>query len=194
SAVTYTSVYTSSKPWRYYGEDSTETGPPRVIVYGYDRLPIQPVAPPSLDYVLGLEHPPSPDYVDYPADGGDGDDEPSNDDDDVDTDDEDPEEDDKEEEEHSAPADSSAVPIGDVVLSAGETEALEADEPTHAPGSPSSIPFFRHIFVGHGRLSDQSHPCRHLWRHASLDRLSYFHHHYLYHLYHYLCHLHSPLA
>nr|GEV70896.1 hypothetical protein [Tanacetum cinerariifolium] len=196
---------------RYYGEDLAETGPPRVIVYGYDGLPIQPVAspspdyvsgpehPPSLDYVPGPEHPPlpieipyvpepeypeylkpsddeapledqplpadtspisaSPDYVadsdpeedpkedpeddqaDYPTDGRDGDNESSDDDDDDDTDDEDPEEepfdeDDEEEEEHPALADSSAVPIVDLVLSAGETEALAADEPTPAPGSP----------------------------------------------------------
>nr|GFB38410.1 hypothetical protein [Tanacetum cinerariifolium] len=46
--------------------DSAETGPPRVIVYGYDGLPIQPVAPPSPDYVPGPEHPPSPDYVPDP--------------------------------------------------------------------------------------------------------------------------------
>nr|GEY56176.1 hypothetical protein [Tanacetum cinerariifolium] len=214
SAVTYTSVYTDSEPWSYYGEDSAETGPPRVIVYGYDGLLIQPVAPPSPDYVPGPEHPSSPDYVpdpehppspieipyvpepeypeylappddeapledqplpadaspiaaspdyvadsdleedpeedpeddqaDYPADGGDCDDEPSDDDDDDDTDDEDPEEEpfeeDDEEEDHPAPADSPAVPIVDLVLSAGETEALEVDEPTHAPGSPISIP------------------------------------------------------
>nr|GEY39810.1 reverse transcriptase domain-containing protein [Tanacetum cinerariifolium] len=215
STVTYTSVYTDSEPWRYYREDSAETGPPRVIIYGYDGLSIQPVAPPSLDYVPCPEHPPSPDYVpgpehppspidipyvpepeypeylapsddeapledqplpadaspiaafpdyvansnpekdpeedpeddqaDYPTDGGDGDDEPSDDDDDDDTDDEDPEEepfekDDEEEEEHPALADSLAVPIVDLVLSAGETKALEADEPTHAPGSPISIP------------------------------------------------------
>nr|GEX81409.1 hypothetical protein [Tanacetum cinerariifolium] len=66
SAVTYTSVYTDSEPWRYYGEDSADTGPPRVIVYGYDGLPIQPVALPSPDYVPGLEHLPSPDYVPGP--------------------------------------------------------------------------------------------------------------------------------
>nr|GEV64352.1 hypothetical protein [Tanacetum cinerariifolium] len=54
------------EPWRYYEEDSTETGPPRVIVYGYDGLPIQPVAPLSPDYVPGPEHPPSPDYVPGP--------------------------------------------------------------------------------------------------------------------------------
>nr|GEZ41663.1 reverse transcriptase domain-containing protein [Tanacetum cinerariifolium] len=63
SVVTYTSVYTDSEPWRYYREDSAETGPLRVIVYGYDGLPIQPGAPHSLDYVSGPEHPPSPDYV-----------------------------------------------------------------------------------------------------------------------------------
>nr|GEV51950.1 putative reverse transcriptase domain-containing protein [Tanacetum cinerariifolium] len=195
----------------YYGEDSAETGPLRVIVYGYNGHPIQPVAPPSPDYIPGPEHPPSPDYVpgpehppstveipyvpepkyleylapsdddapledqplpadaspiaaspdyvvdfdleedpeddqaDYPADGGDGDDEPSDDDDDDDTDNEDPEEepfeeDDEEEEEHLAPTDSPALPIVDPILPAVDTEALEADEPTHAPGSPISIP------------------------------------------------------
>nr|GFC45925.1 hypothetical protein [Tanacetum cinerariifolium] len=56
-------VYTDSKLWRYYGEDSAETGPPRVIVYRYDGLLIQPVAPPSPDYVPGPEHPPSLEYV-----------------------------------------------------------------------------------------------------------------------------------
>nr|GFA20725.1 hypothetical protein [Tanacetum cinerariifolium] len=66
SAVTYTSIYTDFEPWRYYGEDSAETRPPRVIVYGYDGLPIQPVAPPSPDYVPGPENPPSPDYMPDP--------------------------------------------------------------------------------------------------------------------------------
>nr|GEV61144.1 hypothetical protein [Tanacetum cinerariifolium] len=66
SAVTYTYVYTDSDPLRYYGEDSAERGPPRVIVYGYDGLLIQPVALHSLDYVPGPEHPPSPDYVPGP--------------------------------------------------------------------------------------------------------------------------------
>nr|GEZ42468.1 hypothetical protein [Tanacetum cinerariifolium] len=55
-----------SKPWRYYGDDSAEAGPQRVIVYEYDGLPIQPVAPPSPDYVPGPEHPPSLDYVPGP--------------------------------------------------------------------------------------------------------------------------------
>nr|GEV04058.1 putative reverse transcriptase domain-containing protein [Tanacetum cinerariifolium] len=66
SVVTDTSVYTDSESWRYYGEDSAETGPSRVIVYGYDGLLIQLVAPPSPDYVPGPEHPPSPDYVPGP--------------------------------------------------------------------------------------------------------------------------------
>ncbi|GKF69379.1 hypothetical protein Tco_0202436, partial [Tanacetum coccineum] len=41
-------------------------GSPRVIVYGYDGLPMQPVAPPSPDYVPGPEYPPSPDYMPSP--------------------------------------------------------------------------------------------------------------------------------
>ncbi|GJX63452.1 hypothetical protein Tco_0296352 [Tanacetum coccineum] len=66
STVTYTSVYTDSEPGRvFWGADEElfDGGSPRVIVYGYDGLPMQPVAPPSPDYVPGLEHPPFPDYV-----------------------------------------------------------------------------------------------------------------------------------
>nr|GEU44097.1 putative reverse transcriptase domain-containing protein [Tanacetum cinerariifolium] len=66
SAVTYMSVYTDSEPWRYYGEESAETGSLGVIVYGYDGLPIQPVVPPSPDYVPGREHPPSLNYMPGP--------------------------------------------------------------------------------------------------------------------------------
>ncbi|GJZ96468.1 hypothetical protein Tco_0668802 [Tanacetum coccineum] len=47
-------------------EEPSNGGPPRVIIYGYDGLPMQPVAPPSPDYVPGPEHPPSPDYVSSP--------------------------------------------------------------------------------------------------------------------------------
>ncbi|GKA47527.1 hypothetical protein Tco_0740410, partial [Tanacetum coccineum] len=79
------------------------------------------------------------DHADYPADGGDDDDEPSdNDDDDDDADDEDEEpfkdeDDDEEEEEHLASVDSSAIPVVDPVLSAGDIEAFKTDEsaPTH---------------------------------------------------------------
>nr|GEZ49052.1 hypothetical protein [Tanacetum cinerariifolium] len=63
SAVTYTSVYTDSEPWRYYGKESAKTRSPGIIIYGYDGLPMQPVAPPSLDYVPGPEHALSPDCV-----------------------------------------------------------------------------------------------------------------------------------
>ncbi|GKE23800.1 hypothetical protein Tco_1435312, partial [Tanacetum coccineum] len=87
------------------------------------------------------------DHADYPADGGDGDDEPTDDDnDDDDTDDEDEEpfedEDDDEEEEHLAPADSSAIPIVNLVPSARDTEAFETDESAPTPRSPQiRIPF-----------------------------------------------------
>ncbi|GJY73416.1 hypothetical protein Tco_0477847 [Tanacetum coccineum] len=170
SAVTYTSVYTDSEPGRVFwgaDEEVSDGGSPRVIIYGYDGLPMQPVDPPSPDYVPGPKHPPSPDYVpalspgyvpdsdleedseehvDYPADGGDGDDEPSDDDSDDDTDDdEEPfedEEDDEEEEEHPAPADSSAIPVVDLVPSTGDTEAFETDESVPTPRAPQiKIPF-----------------------------------------------------
>ncbi|GKG10143.1 hypothetical protein Tco_0338889, partial [Tanacetum coccineum] len=86
-------------------------------------------------------------HADYPADGGDGDDEPSGDDsnDDDDDDDEEPfedEEDDEEEEEHLAPPNSSAIPIVDPVPSAGDTEAFETDESAPTPRPPQiRIPF-----------------------------------------------------
>ncbi|GKE72300.1 hypothetical protein Tco_1534341, partial [Tanacetum coccineum] len=68
SAVTYTSVYTDSEPGRVFwgaDEELSDGGSPRVIVYRYDGLPMQPVAPPSPDYVPGPEHPPSPVEVPY---------------------------------------------------------------------------------------------------------------------------------
>ncbi|GKG11823.1 hypothetical protein Tco_0346060, partial [Tanacetum coccineum] len=37
-------------------EEISDGGSPRVIVYGYDGLPMQPIDPPSLDYVPGPEH------------------------------------------------------------------------------------------------------------------------------------------
>ncbi|GKG10150.1 hypothetical protein Tco_0338896, partial [Tanacetum coccineum] len=63
SAVTYTSIYTNFEPGRVFwgaDEDLSDGGSPRVIIYGYDGLPMQPVAPPSPDYVPDPEHPPSP--------------------------------------------------------------------------------------------------------------------------------------
>nr|GEX07503.1 Gag-Pol polyprotein [Tanacetum cinerariifolium] len=155
STVTYTSVYTDSKPERvYYGADEelSDGGSPWFIMYEYDGLPMQPVAPPFLNYMPQPEHPPSPNYMpgpehplspvvdpdenhaDYPNDRGDGDDEPSNDDDDDDDDinDEDKEpfkdeDDDYKEEEHLTLVDSFTVPIVDHVPSVGDTEAFETD-------------------------------------------------------------------
>ncbi|GKA62188.1 hypothetical protein Tco_0761707, partial [Tanacetum coccineum] len=118
SSVTYTSVYTDFEPGRVVwgaDEESSDGGPPRACIGSWRRTS-------------------RADNADYPADGGDGNDEPSNDDDDDDdTDDEDEEPfedegDDEEEEEHLAPADSSDIPIVDLVPSAGDTEAFETDE------------------------------------------------------------------
>nr|GEW16776.1 hypothetical protein [Tanacetum cinerariifolium] len=66
SAVTYTSVYTDSEPERvFWGADEvlSDEGSSRVIVYGYDGLPMLSVAPPSPDYIPGPEEthtPPAP--------------------------------------------------------------------------------------------------------------------------------------
>ncbi|GKC26253.1 hypothetical protein Tco_1033547, partial [Tanacetum coccineum] len=60
SAVTYTSVYTNFEPGRVFwgaDEEISDGGSPRVIVYGYDRLPMQP--PQDPDYV------PEPIYPEY---------------------------------------------------------------------------------------------------------------------------------
>ncbi|GJX31328.1 hypothetical protein Tco_0241183 [Tanacetum coccineum] len=55
STVTYTSISNDY-------EEPSDVGSPRVVVYGYDGLPMHP---PSPDYVPGPEHPPSPVYVPY---------------------------------------------------------------------------------------------------------------------------------
>nr|GEW62147.1 hypothetical protein [Tanacetum cinerariifolium] len=69
------------------------------------------------------EENPEEDHADYPADGMDGDDEPSDDDDEEASEDED-----DDEEEHLALADSLAVPVVDPVPSAGDIETFETDE------------------------------------------------------------------
>ncbi|GJX34943.1 hypothetical protein Tco_0246500 [Tanacetum coccineum] len=77
SAVTYTSVYTDSEPGRVFwgaDEEISDGGIPRVIVYRYNRIPMQPVAPPSPDYIPGPEderepmfiQPQDPDYMPEP--------------------------------------------------------------------------------------------------------------------------------
>ncbi|GKG57310.1 hypothetical protein Tco_0584736, partial [Tanacetum coccineum] len=59
--VTYTSVYTNSEPdsafWGADDEEISDGGIPWVIVLGYDRLPMQPVAPSLPDYIPGPEDP-----------------------------------------------------------------------------------------------------------------------------------------
>nr|GEV39735.1 putative reverse transcriptase domain-containing protein [Tanacetum cinerariifolium] len=63
SAVTYTSVYTDSEAGRVFwgaDEELSDEGSLRVIVYGYDGLPMLPVAPPSPDYIPGPEEPQIP--------------------------------------------------------------------------------------------------------------------------------------
>nr|GFA29734.1 hypothetical protein [Tanacetum cinerariifolium] len=72
------------------------------------------------------EDDPEVDPTDYPADGGDEEDEESFRDD----------ADDEEEKEHLASADSSTIPIDDPVPSAEETEPFETDESAATPPSP----------------------------------------------------------
>ncbi|GKF16249.1 hypothetical protein Tco_0061167, partial [Tanacetum coccineum] len=90
-----------------------------------------------------LKEDPKEDHADYPANGGDDDNEPSDDDDDdddIDDEDEEPfeDEDDDEEEKHLALADSSVVPVVDLVPSARDTDVFEMDESTPTPRSPQS--------------------------------------------------------
>ncbi|GKD04712.1 hypothetical protein Tco_1179686 [Tanacetum coccineum] len=88
-----------------------------------------------------LKEDPEEDHTNYLADGGDGDDEPSDDDDDTDDEDGEPFED-KEEDEHLALANSSAIPIIDLVPSARDIEAFETDESAPTPRSPQTkVPF-----------------------------------------------------
>ncbi|GKE35623.1 hypothetical protein Tco_1454945, partial [Tanacetum coccineum] len=91
---------------------------------------------PEEDPEEDLEEEPEEDPTDYPTDGGDDDDDSSDDDDEEEyeaSEDDDEEEyeaseddDEEEEEEHSASADSSAVPIDDLVPSAEDTKAFDA--------------------------------------------------------------------
>ncbi|GKD56327.1 hypothetical protein Tco_1289714 [Tanacetum coccineum] len=226
STVTYTSVYMDFEPRRVFwgaDEEPSDGGPLRVIIYGYNGLPMQPVAPPSPDYVPDPKHPPSPvevpyvpepeypeylvpsdaeapledqpllvdasptalspgyvadsdpdedpeedpeeDHANYPADGGDGDDEPFDDDDDDDDDtvdeDEDPfedEDDDEEEEEHLDSANSSAIPIVDPLPSARDTKAFETDESAPTPRSPQTKVPFAQIRLHRARKSVRLEP------------------------------------
>nr|GEW98268.1 putative reverse transcriptase domain-containing protein [Tanacetum cinerariifolium] len=130
SAVTYTSVYTGLNLG-----DTTKRS--YVVDSNLDKDP---------------KEDPEDDHADYLVNGGDGDDEPSNnekDDDDTDSDlDEDPEEDpfedeedDEEEDEHLALADSFAVPIVELVLPACiARHAALLSPPLPVPSPPLPLP------------------------------------------------------
>ncbi|GKF21774.1 hypothetical protein Tco_0070412 [Tanacetum coccineum] len=96
----------------------------------------------SLDYITDPDHEEDPedDPVDYPADGGDEEEEEESSRDDYDEEDEEEapteEDNDEEEEEHLAPADSSTVPIDDLVPSLEVVEPFETNESAPTPPSP----------------------------------------------------------
>nr|GEX41087.1 hypothetical protein [Tanacetum cinerariifolium]GEX41583.1 hypothetical protein [Tanacetum cinerariifolium] len=63
SAVTYTFDYTDFESERVFwraDEELLDGGSPRVIVYGYDGLPMKPVALLAPDYIPGLKEPQTP--------------------------------------------------------------------------------------------------------------------------------------
>nr|GEV95340.1 putative reverse transcriptase domain-containing protein [Tanacetum cinerariifolium] len=171
SAVTYTSVYTDTEPGRVYwgtNEELSDRGSLRVIVYGYDGLPMQPVAPLSPNYMSGPDHLPSPNYVpgpehpplpveipympepEYPEYLVPFDAEAPLEDQPLPTDasttvvspgyvaDSDPDEDPEEDPEEDH-ADYPADGRDDPVPSAGDTEEIETDESTPTPRSPQTI-------------------------------------------------------
>ncbi|GKE36539.1 hypothetical protein Tco_1459944 [Tanacetum coccineum] len=147
------------------------------------------------------EEDPEEDHADYPADGGDGDDEPfDDDDDDDDTGDEDEEpfedeDDDKEEEEHLAPADSSAVHIVDPVSLDGDTKAFETNESAPTLRSPHTRVHFSLTRLRRARKTVRLEPLMsasmktHIAEHAATPTPPLPEH-----LHHHLYHHHSLLA
>nr|GEX44736.1 putative reverse transcriptase domain-containing protein [Tanacetum cinerariifolium] len=124
-------------PTKEADEELSDGGSSRVIVYGYDGLPMRPVTPPSPDYIPGPEEPQTPpvphnedeqsdpeeypeEYeddetedgpVDYPMDGGDDEDDDDSDSsrDDAEDEEKDKKDEEEEEEEHLASADSAIL-------------------------------------------------------------------------------------
>nr|GFB76965.1 hypothetical protein [Tanacetum cinerariifolium] len=89
------------------------------------KVPVASPAALSSGYITDSD--PEEDPADYPADGGDdANDESPNDDDDEEEEQEASEDDHKEEEEHPALADSSGVPVDDLVPSAEDTEGYKS--------------------------------------------------------------------
>ncbi|GKA46462.1 hypothetical protein Tco_0739345 [Tanacetum coccineum] len=110
------------------------------------------------------EEDPEEDHADYPADGGEGDDEPTDnddDDDDIDDEDEEPfedEDDNEEEEEHLALADSFVVPVVDLVPSAGDTEIFKKDKSAPTPRSPQTEVLFAQTRLRRARKTIRLEP------------------------------------
>nr|GEY26020.1 hypothetical protein [Tanacetum cinerariifolium] len=153
SAVTYTSIYTDSELGRVFwgaDEELSDGGSPRVIVYVYDGLPMQLVAPPSPDYIPGPKEPQTPPVpqdedeqdgpVDYPMDGGDDGDDDDGDSYEDDADNEDEDEDEEEEDvEHLALADFVVViPPVELVSPPEGTDPAEVERLLAMPTPPPS--------------------------------------------------------
>ncbi|GJY11775.1 hypothetical protein Tco_0381084 [Tanacetum coccineum] len=85
--------------------------------------------------------------VDYPADGGDGDNDESSDDDKEEEEDFEEEDVEEEEEEHLALADSVVAPIIDHVPSSEETEPFKTDESAATPPSPPACRTTARIYI-----------------------------------------------
>ncbi|GJX19305.1 hypothetical protein Tco_0221982 [Tanacetum coccineum] len=148
SEVTYTSISSHEDPlalavdfFRLQEPDSSEAAPASPdYVPGPKEVPVEDQPYDVTDSPIAL----SPGYVadsdpgedskdgpvDYPIDGGNGDNDDSSDDD------EEEEASEEEEDEHLAPADSVVAPIVDHVPSSEETEPFETDKSAATPPSP----------------------------------------------------------
>ncbi|GJR60419.1 hypothetical protein Tco_1502581 [Tanacetum coccineum] len=96
--------------------------------------------------------------IDYPADGGDGNDDDSSDDDKEEEEASEEEEAEEEEEEHLALADSIVVPVVDHVPSLEETEPFETDESAPTPRSPQTIVPFSQTHLRRARKPVRPEP------------------------------------
>nr|GEX33256.1 putative reverse transcriptase domain-containing protein [Tanacetum cinerariifolium] len=173
SAVTYSSVYTDFESERVFwgaDEELSNGGSPRVIVYGYDGLPMLPPLPPvvsptaeSPEYVAESDPEEDPEEykddetedgpVDYPIDGGDDGDDDDGDSSGDDADDKDEDNEEEKEDEHLASADSAVVIPTDELVSPPEGTKPAAisfppeaeverllSMPTPSPSPPSLSP------------------------------------------------------
>ncbi|GKE46549.1 hypothetical protein Tco_1477807, partial [Tanacetum coccineum] len=96
--------------------------------------------------------------VDYPADGGNGDNDDSSDDDEEEEETSEEEEAEEEEEEHLASTDSIITPIVDHVPSSEETDPFKTDESTPTPRSPQTIVSFSQTRLRRARKTVRLEP------------------------------------